>query len=276
MGFNFWNIQQLIPTCFYILGKNTHVSTPQPLDYPRNQGLKDLDRPQPRRRKKRPIKVITSNGVVRVYTKPIRASKLMVEFPTHLVCRSDSFHIGQKIPSLNPKKKLKRGHNYFLLPKPYFQSTLTFATAAASFATAASSQPRGLCSTKLANSCRAFSIEKARNGGLKIRVSDEFIAQLTIEQRKTAINKSAAAEEEERVCNTPQLMKDYTQLVGSSRQWRPKLETIKEKEKRKFKSFRRKKVMQPSKGLIVNQLHQSQMSPMKSPRSNNKVAKFRR
>jgi hypothetical protein len=38
-----------------------------------------------------------------------------------------------------------------------------------------------------------------------------------------------------RVCTTPQLEKDYTQLVGS-RQWKPKLETIKENEKRRLSS----------------------------------------
>uniref|UniRef100_A0A7N0TX94 Uncharacterized protein n=1 Tax=Kalanchoe fedtschenkoi TaxID=63787 RepID=A0A7N0TX94_KALFE len=272
MGVKFWNFQHLIPACFYLVGDTRHASTIQPHDH--QPAPIDKDPPQPRRRKKRPIKVITSNGIVRVYTKPLRASKLMLEFPTHLLCRSDSLYIGQKIPSLSPKKKLKRGHNYFLLPRPYFQSTLTFASAAASFAAAAAAQPRGYYSTKLANSCKAFSIEKARNGVLKIRVSDEFIAQLTSEQRKATTANAAA--EEERVCNTPQLMKEYSQLVESSRQWRPKLETISEKDKRKFKSFRRKKVVQPSKGLIVSQLHHSQMSPMKSPRSKNKVAKFRK
>ena len=48
-----------------------------------------------------------------------------------------------------------------------------------------------------------------------------------------------------RVCTTPQLQKQYAQLVGS-RHWKPKLETIKEMEKRKISSFgmKRKKKSQ--------------------------------
>ena len=48
-----------------------------------------------------------------------------------------------------------------------------------------------------------------------------------------------------RVCTTPQLQKQYAQLMGS-RHWKPKLETIKEMEKRKISSFgmKRKKKSQ--------------------------------
>ncbi|KAI3916936.1 hypothetical protein MKW98_014397 [Papaver atlanticum] len=203
------------------------------------------------------IKVIKSDGLVKIYHKPINASDLMTEFPKHLICHSDSFYIGQKIQALSEKDKLQLGHKYFLLPQHLFQSVLSFVTIA-SFATASSkssSQVSPLTTTPSSvssansvltakvrknadvlnkvRSCQPFDIRKTASGSLQIRVSDEFISKLMESPSSVKEDDQKNEDEDEnrvkqRICNTPQLQKDYSQLVGCSKQWKPKLETISE------------------------------------------------
>ncbi|MCL7034086.1 hypothetical protein MKW94_008181 [Papaver nudicaule] len=210
------------------------------------------------------IKVIKSDGVVKIYHKPINASDLMTEFPKHLICRSDSFYIGQKIQALSEKDKLQLGQKYFLLPQHLFQSVLSFVTIA-SFATASakSSAQVSPLTTSSTNStltakvrknadvlnkvrsCQPFDIRKTASGSLQIRVSDEFISKLL--ESPASVKEDDEDEDEnrvkQRICNTPQLQKDYSQLVGCCKQWKPKLETISESSPssasriRKFGSF---------------------------------------
>ncbi|KAJ0044472.1 hypothetical protein Pint_05560 [Pistacia integerrima] len=183
----------------------------------------------------------------------------MMEFPKHLVCRSDSFYIGQKIPAMSESDQLQLGHKYFLLPKHCFQSVLSFVT----IASLASPESRNAFLKKAA-SCQPFDIQKSPSGCARIRVCDEFISQLMEE------GKIKEEEEEEeslknlksKICTTVQLQKDYTRLVGCSRQWNPKLETIKEKEKRRLSSFgikRRKKSQ--SKGSHLHHHHVTSTKP---------------
>ncbi|XVF14640.1 hypothetical protein REPUB_Repub09cG0078600 [Reevesia pubescens] len=218
MGIKLFNLHK-IPWCFQLLGN--HIS------YLHLQ-------PEP----PRIIKLINSDdGLVKIYDRPIHVSQLMREFPKHMVCRSDSFYIGQKIPALSKDDQLQLGHNYFLLPKRFFQSVLSFVIIA-SFANARSPQSNSQESRnavlKKAASCQPFHIQKSSSGCLRIRVSDEFIWQLMEEGRM----KDDIEESWSRICTTPQLQKQYVQLVGS-RHWKPKLETIKEmeKKKRKISSF---------------------------------------
>ncbi|KAJ8759409.1 hypothetical protein K2173_006929 [Erythroxylum novogranatense] len=191
----------------------------------------------------------------------------MMQFPKHLVCSSDSLYIGQKIPSLSQNDRLQLGRNYFLLPKHCFQSVLSFVT----IASFTSSHMSALRHTKSPSGC------------LRIRVSDEFIIWQLMEQGKL----SESEEEKDnnstrsRVCSTPQLRRDYSQLVGSQR-WKPKLETIKEKgKKRKLSSFGMKKKKHLSKATQKAQVtqkthnkitweHQHQASSIK-PSSKSKI-----
>lgn len=225
------------------------------------------------------IKLIKSDGIVKIYDRPILVSELMVEFPKHRVCRSDSFYIGQKIPALSEDDKLQLGHKYFLLPKHFFQSVLSFVTVA-SFASPQShavssslemSRNSKTAFLKKAASCQPFDIQKTPSGCLRIRVSEEFIAQLIMEEGKIKDEEggaeSSSGKPKSRVCTTPQLQKDYTQLVGS-RQWKPKLETIKEKEKekekRKLSSFgmkRRKKATLQKSQRSEPQPHSTSVKP---------------
>ncbi|GKV02810.1 hypothetical protein SLEP1_g15201 [Rubroshorea leprosula] len=201
---------QVIPWCFQLLGNHiscVHLQPEPPL------GI---------------IKLVKSDGIVKIYHRPIHASEIMKEFPKHMVCRSDSLYIGQKIPALSEDDQLQLGHNYFLLPRHVFQSVLSFVTVS-SFAKLSRN-----AFLKKAAACQPLDIQKSPSGCLKIRVSDEFISQLIEAEEEKGGECSAL---QNRVCNTPQLHKDYTQLVGSRRHWKPKLETIKETEKSKISSF---------------------------------------
>ncbi|MBA0860884.1 hypothetical protein Goshw_022192 [Gossypium schwendimanii] len=178
----------------------------------------------------RTIKVINCDGVVKIYDRPVHVSELLIEFPKHMICRSDSFYIGQKIPPLSMDDKLHFGHDYFLLPQQAFQSALSFVTIA-SFANArySSSRESGNAMLKKAAACQPFHIEKSASGCLRLRVSDEFIRQLMEESN---VKQGSGDKGCSRICTTPQLQKQYASLVGS-RHWKPTLETIKEKKKRR-------------------------------------------
>ncbi|GMI98110.1 hypothetical protein HRI_003480300 [Hibiscus trionum] len=177
-----------------------------------------------RERPRRTLKVINCDGQVKIYDRPVHVAELLNQFPKHMICRSDSFYIGKKIPPLPMDDELRLGHDYFLLPQQVFQSALSFVTIA-SFTNsrlvknAAASQP--------------FHVEKSESGSLRLRVSDEFIREL-MEESKTKDGDEESCSG--RVCTTPQLQKQYALLVGSARHnWKPKLETIKEKKKRRRK-----------------------------------------
>ncbi|KAK1259361.1 hypothetical protein QJS04_geneDACA021519 [Acorus gramineus] len=195
MGLKFLSLQ-VLPWCFHIISDHiattTHHHPPQP------------------------VRLIDSDGFVKTYQRPVRASELMREYPKHLVCHSDSFYIGQKVPSLLESDELLPGHSYFLFPRDFFQSVLTFVT---------------ITSSAFARKNRNntfFEVRKTQSGSIQIRVSDEFISK-----------RSPIEEEEEpivrKVCTTSDLEKDYRLLVGcKSRQWKPKLETIRESDRRRL------------------------------------------
>ncbi|KAE8700025.1 slr0305 protein [Hibiscus syriacus] len=179
-----------------------------------------------RERPRRTLKIINCDGQVKIYDRPVQVAELLNQFPKHMICRSDSFYIGQKIPPLSKDDKLRLGHNYFLLPQQVFQTALSFVTIA-SFANARYS--------KKAAACQPFQVEKSESGCLRIRVSDEFISELMEESKMKDSGEESCSS---RVCTTPQLQKQYALLVGSSRHnWKPKLETIKEKKKKRRKKI---------------------------------------
>lgn len=164
------------------------------------------------------IKLLKCDGEVRIYDRPIKAGEVMDEFPKHMVCRSDCFFIGQKIPALPQHHRLQPGHNYFLLPANAFQSNFTF-----------SSFVR--CSSKFG--AAAFQIEKTPAGSLRIKLSDEYGGQQ--QELDAAMAKTL-------IITTPQLRRDYEQLVVLMRrnQWKPKLDTIAEKKSKHSSRSKRK------------------------------------
>jgi hypothetical protein len=196
------------------------------------------------------IQLVRSDGTLQILHKPLCAALIIQEFPQCLVCHSDSFYIGQKTPTLSPNEQLEVGNKYFLLPQHFFQSPLSLLSLASLISpppppkapptsTARLSAP--LRSIERASVfCQPFEIQKSdAGGGLRIRVCPEFISKLMEEGRLNAderghsVGGDSADDEPGRLCNTPELQKEYAQLVKCRGQcWRPKLETIKEKEKK--------------------------------------------
>ncbi|XP_073136023.1 uncharacterized protein [Henckelia pumila] len=172
---------------------------------------------QPGERRIKTIKLLKCDGETRIYDRPVKAGELMEEFPKHMVCRSDCLYIGQEIPALPQHHRLQPGHNYFLLPANFFQSTFTFA----SFLRCCSSF-----------GAAAFLIEKTPAGSLRIKLSEEYGQARQHEAAANAL-----------IITTPQLRKDYEQLVALVRrnQWKPKLDTIAEKKSSKRKPRKIKK-----------------------------------
>ncbi|KAL8230128.1 hypothetical protein R6Q57_015028 [Mikania cordata] len=203
------------------------------------------------------IKVFKPDGEINLYHKSVKVSEVMTE--EYMVCRSDSFYIGQKIPPLAQNDRLQPGHTYFLLPAHLFHSVLSFVTIASFTAASSSSsikehQDMGInaadANMKMkaaflkkaaASSCSPFDIQKTPSGTLRIRVSELFISQLMTDQAAASSSEliDLKASADHLLCTTPQLHREYKQLVvGSRRGWKPKLEIIKEtppKGKRKVK-----------------------------------------
>lgn len=197
---------------------------------------------------KETIQLVRSDGTLQILQKSLSAAQIMEEFPQHLVCRSDSFYIGQKTPTLSPNDQLKVGNNYFLLPQHFFHSTLSLLSLASLISplpapkappnsTARLSAP--LRSIERASVfCQPFEIQKSDDGGrLRIKVCPEFISKLMEDVKLNADERERSvgvdsAENECRLLNTPELQKEYAQLVKSGAQcWKPKLESIRENEK---------------------------------------------
>ncbi|KAI6670679.1 hypothetical protein NL676_005564 [Syzygium grande] len=267
--YKFLNLQ-MIPWCFHLMGNHISCVQLQPEPSP----------PPPPSADDGTVKVIHSDGLVKTYHRPIRASELMAQFPKHLVCRSDSFYIGQKIPALSEHDFLQLGHKYFLLPRQFFQSVLTFVTIASFVASQKPQDPSTLprdgnssrnAFLRKAAGCQPFDIQRTPSGCLRIRVSDEFISQLMEEGgrgEKEASSEGSSGDGEQkpvgRVCTTPQLERDYSQLVGSSRRWEPKLETIRESDKKSRSSssfgMKRRKKQPPPPSKVSAQNHKIQKS----------------
>ncbi|GKB57655.1 DUF4228 domain-containing protein [Tanacetum coccineum] len=189
------------------------------------------------------IKVFKPDGEINVYKKAIKVSEVMTE--ELMVCRSDSFYIGQKIPPLEQHDRLQPGHTYFLLPSHLFHSVLSFVTIASftsshkqhqddHVAADDSKMKAAFLKKAAASSCSPFDIQKTPSGTLRIRVSELFISQLMMDQASSKgdhlVNmESATTAAADLLCTTPQLHREYKQLVvGSRRGWKPKLEMIKE------------------------------------------------
>lgn len=197
---------------------------------------------------KEAIQLVLSDGSVQILHKPLCAGQIMQGFPQHLVCHSHSFYIGQKTSALSPNGQLKLGNRYFLLPDHFFQSPLSLVSLSALISPPppiAPSIPTARVSAPLrsfgraAVLCQPFEILNSDGGrGLRIRIHPEFISKL-MEDRRLNVNEighsvgGESADDRRRLCNTPELQKDYSQLVKSRSQcWRPKLESIRENEKK--------------------------------------------
>jgi PADRE domain len=161
-----------------------------------------------------PIRLVGSDGRVVVYHRPVSAAELMKEHPCHLICRSDSFFIGQKVPALSAGERLQPGQSYFVLPSQFFHSVLSFVSLASSLLVS-NTQNNG----KKMPALRPFDIQKTAAGTLQIRVCDEFlVGKVTEEELETR----------GRVCSSAELEKEYKELCCKVNKWRPRLDAVRE------------------------------------------------
>ncbi|KAK4753658.1 hypothetical protein SAY87_001762 [Trapa incisa] len=212
-------LSQMMPLCFHVMRTHHAAEEESPLE---------------------PVKLIKPDGHVSLYRQPVYASELMSEFPKHLVCHSDSFYIGQKVQALSEHDQLQLGQKYFLLPSQFFQSVLSFVAIASFVSSQPPEAPISSVVKKAAAQNPLFDVQKAPSGRLRIRISDEFISRLMEEGDRTAAagpDDDACGSSGDRLCTTAQLERDYQNLVAGSRvrQWKPKLEGIKERSEKKKK-----------------------------------------
>ncbi|KAH0448568.1 hypothetical protein IEQ34_022368 [Dendrobium chrysotoxum] len=190
------------------------------------------------------VRLILSNGRVRVFRRSLPAAELMASNPLHLVCRSDCFFIGQKVPPLAEADLLVPGQSYFLLPSDFFSSALSFVSLASSFSSSGASPSKLLL-------LRPFEIQKTAEGKLQLRVSDEFVERLGEEEEEDG---GEEKKKEGMVCTTEEMEREYRELVVRVKLWKPKLETISESERKRrggsgvgFTGMRRKEKKNHSK-----------------------------
>lgn len=209
------------------------------------------------------VKVVKWEGGVKRYTGSIKVGEVTMAFPKHMVCRSDSLYIGQKIPSLSDHSLLQPGHTYFLLPSHLFNSALSFVTVASILSSknknnnsmisrnrnrnTITTRKLGLGTAPAASCPQPFLVQKSPSGCSRMRVSDEFIIAHLIYNNNDDDDDDDHDHEEQVVvldddsctnnmknnrksglCTTPQLQTAYAQLVPSRPQWKPNLPTITE------------------------------------------------
>ncbi|KAJ6800964.1 uncharacterized protein M6B38_200510 [Iris pallida] len=202
-------------------------------------------------RSSRTIRLVAPDGRVQVYRRPVAASELMKEFPLHLVCHSESFLIGQKVPALSAEEQLQPGQSYFLLPTHFFHSVLSFVTVASSLVAMVTAPPAAAAERRK-SFVRPFDIRKTEKGMLQIRISEEVLIGNDDEEEEEVMKEesrrgSSCCKSLWRVCSSEELEKDYKQLVllGRRRERNSSLETITEhtrtSKRRRWLLFRRNK-----------------------------------
>lgn len=184
------------------------------------------------------VKVIYWDGKTRTLTgKRLLARDIMFEFPETMICHADSLFIGHPIPALAIDDELKPGQTYFVLPLDIFSSK-TLSASSISALVAYTSK----CTPVNFKEC-PFEYIKGSNGRVLTKVSSEFLARILTRRSgfNDQENESASGNttNHEVLCNTPELKKQYEQLVGFKDQtWSPKLETILEHNKIRHPSYR--------------------------------------
>ncbi|KAE9614863.1 hypothetical protein Lal_00036212 [Lupinus albus] len=168
------------------------------------------------------VKLLFWEGTSRSLSGKHIAGDIMFEFPDKMLCHADSFFIGQPIPSLSIDDPLMPGQTYFVIPIDLFPShTLSPSSLVAlgSYANNKSPIKFGEC---------PFEYLKGSNGRVLIKVMPEFFIRL-ISGGDHEQNNGGSPGSNSFLCSTPELQKQYEQLVKSKDQlWSPKLETISE------------------------------------------------
>ncbi|XP_057515657.1 uncharacterized protein LOC130797185 [Amaranthus tricolor] len=194
------------------------------------------------------IKLISHEGTTKILKgrTRIKAGEIMFKFPDCVVCHADSFFLGRPIPVLAIHDYLVAGRTYFVLPLdriPQGSGTLS----AASLQSLSSPSPINnniscpsfiLSNNNSNNYCKLFSGGNNESGNqspfeyikdkegrvLMIKVVPDFITKII-----TPNNNDNNSPNYNSLCTTPELKKEYEQLVRAKDQtWSPNLETISE------------------------------------------------
>ncbi|KAL7584805.1 hypothetical protein Lser_V15G41951 [Lactuca serriola] len=188
-------------------------------------------------------KVIYWEGNTKTLTRkrPVVAGEIMFEFPESMVCDADRFFIGHTIPALSIDDQLKPGKTYFVLPLDIFSTEILSASSISAFV---SHTPKLINPAHL-KECPLEYI-KGSNGRVLIKVKPEFMARHLTSRGEghdddDQTNKGIGGNNSSRscLCSTPELKKEYEQLVRSKDQtWSPNLETISEAKRIWYSPYR--------------------------------------
>ncbi|XP_020585581.1 uncharacterized protein LOC110028179 [Phalaenopsis equestris] len=171
-------------------------------------------------------KLVFWGGTTTITTTKLLAGELLFQFPDSLICHANSFFIGQPVPALTIEEELISGETYFVLPADHLPCGLLTAASLALLCSTKGRQPgfvHGKC---------PFECVKGSDGKAHIRVLPEFIEGMISGgcDGGGSVGGSDVGDGDEVcdvICSTPELRKQYEQLVGSkSRPWSPRLETI--------------------------------------------------
>ncbi|KAK9735951.1 hypothetical protein RND81_04G240400 [Saponaria officinalis] len=201
------------------------------------------------------IKLILHEGTTKVIKRrmKIKAGEIMFEFPDCVVCQANSFFIGKPIPILSIHDHLVAGHTYFIvpldrLPSPpdggsgggaLLSTTSLFSLGSPSGGCPNAKPPATLLNLLSSSSNRSssnnnnkrstspFEYVKDKDGRVAlIKVVPDFITRI-ITSNCSPNNNNNMDVSAKLICSTPELQKQYEQLVrGKDRAWSPKLETI--------------------------------------------------
>ncbi|KAL1199138.1 hypothetical protein V5N11_014635 [Cardamine amara subsp. amara] len=161
------------------------------------------------------------------------AGEIMFEFPDQIVCHADSFFIGRQIQALAMDDYLIPGQTYFVLPIERFAyrilTTSCLSIFNSNFENVRSNNPPLIFTAP--SSPPPFEYSQGPNGKILIKVSPDFIMSLICKNRNSIKEEEEAIScgESNGICNSPELQKQYDQLVGAKEHiWSPKLQTISE------------------------------------------------
>ncbi|XP_010491994.1 PREDICTED: uncharacterized protein LOC104769474 [Camelina sativa] len=160
------------------------------------------------------------------------AGEIMFEFPDQIVCHADSFYIGRQVPALAMDDYLIPGQTYFVLPIERFAyrvlTTSSLSIFNSNLENVRSSTPP--LNFTAPSSPPPFEYSQGPNGKILIKVSPDFILSRMCKNRNSREEEEAiTCGESSSICNSPELKKQYDQLVGTrEHMWSPNLQTISE------------------------------------------------
>lgn len=164
------------------------------------------------------------------------AGEIMFEFPDQIVSHADSFFIGRPIPALAMEDYLIPGQTYFVLPIERFAYRILTTSCLSIFNSnlenvrSNNNPPMNFTAP---SSPPPFEYSQGPNGKILIKVCPAFIISLICKNRNNSNKEEAMIDcgESSEICNSPELKKQYDQLVGTREHiWSPKLQTISEHE----------------------------------------------